>query len=362
MTRTAASVLFRDDVFFAVQRHDIVLEYVENQSTPAQLQEGHRALISMFVDARPPSGWLKRNQIGNPTCFYIANEIQHHVDGACADGEKENELTLQWLVADVRGKFDVISISVALNIGNERVHELASIAEKEKDWFVAAKRTGVACDTMVFQGAEVKIVTAYRARQIEMLKHVSNEDGDETFQFALDTLEMSAIVSILKQWKGSDLPIYLPRIKELLKTEACTQDPHSVYDVQSVALLSPATQESDMDLVIKILHDMTVQMQTIVDNPKVDPDAKRRSKLYVLGCMFTDQRLNPALQRDGYDAVAYLGERGANIEEWIKIYDHKSDHDDFTQLFSANFMVGGSAWSACRSKTPHSNRESAREH
>ena len=60
-----------------------------------------------------------------------------------------------------------------------------------------------------------------------------------------------------------------------------------------------------------------------------------------------DSRLNPEEQYDGYDGAAFLGERGANIEEWIRIYDHKSDHEDFTEIFSANFFIAGSAWSAC---------------
>ena len=252
LRRWVKSLIDRSLVLPPVDRpslHDLVLDFAVGQHSVQQLRTAHRTLVGMIRERRPgkPSrdagmqhdgadhqtirvkhGWTDSLILDDRLCFYIVENLPHHIKEAWEPEWDQDEEMIE-LLDDFPGQHDAVCLSAAEFLGAEKCTALAQKSEDRHEWWQASCRhsaIAVHCKhTSGHSSSRGHFVAA--AAAINTMKQPTIAIA----QLQKDRLHISILHAILQLWNANDIPLYRERCAALISTEAASESPEMLEQI-----------------------------------------------------------------------------------------------------------------------------------
>lgn len=344
------------------QLHDIVLEFVCSRFQQDELRSCHRAFILLVQQNRPANttigfdtaGWSRHAIRENTAALYVYTSMHHHMF-AGLDAERdvlEDERAIGWLqpfkTTSDGAVFDLICTEAMLQIGVQKVLQLAERSAASEDWWDALVQYSVlmvGCAWMVEGDATVatKCITGTWNAALHIDCKV-----DQQLQKCVDRMELRAQLERLPTSEFiTNGDAITQRINHLITTEGVKCDYLQMFLAKYAVGGLPNLLANNVSALCDMTREVYDTFESFTKEMEADPQV---DVLYLLRIKMVSFMLSASnfecSTRAGSDPTnrkanmeRIFGKRGVDIMPTLELYDHERDHRDLTSLTKLNYLI-----------------------
>jgi hypothetical protein len=321
--------------------HDLVLDFAVAQHSSSDLSEQHRRVVEAFRAARPTDAYDRRKfdlaLTEDPQNMYVCNNVMHHVSTAMQQSELVTPV--DWL-QDLPS--DEIVYVTARELGVDKVEKLATRAEEQGDWWLAARYWSVVREvTYQRSGAGDAIEAALRS-QGAIARMTDNPDPDAT-----DDLRLTQASTVVAAFNVPVIVEHLTEYEELMCSGAGLRDPARVIQFRWLfGLLYPVLDDWSDDMEREALNLLEIY-SLAREAARSDPDATVRLLCVQLSCSIPQVLdLTLAAKSRPFDWEEMYGEKGEYLIRCLRSYDWDAHHVALLHRVNGDWMHTAGGWRA----------------
>eukprot|EP01045_Picozoa_sp_COSAG04_P004647 COSAG04_NODE_205_length_20393_cov_45.275796_13_plen_2486_part_00 len=319
--------------------HDLVQDFAIAQHTSTELRENHTRIVEAFRASRPVDAHSRSRydagRVDEPLDMYVCAEGGHH----CRQAMKHDDsVANEWLLDLPQ---DALAIFAAKEVGLDNLEQMATQAERRRDFWLAAQYWSLVRELALLQGG-IGLALEPAMKSLNATTKASDVSDTE----ARDDLRLAQARTVVNAFDVSILLENMGVFEEILATRAATREPAGSVGMGvllGLTLAKRADWEGDCALAGKHYSSLSDVARAASDS---DPEPQERLK-----CLLLDYAaLEPLCQV----IMLYADSLGKDLEEWwdtrygadgerlllaMAAYDYRAHHDFLIATINSDWLM-----------------------
>ena len=299
--------------------HDLVLDFAEAQHNAAELCDSHCRIVEAFRAARPVDAHGRRRydaaRVDQPLDSYVCAEGGHLVSLAMKDDES---IALRWLYDLPQ---DAIVLFAAQGVGLEKLQLMATQAEQQRSFWLAAQSWSLVREIALRQGG-LALALDPALKSLDAMAQASLVADTE----ARDDLRLLQAQTVTNAF---NVPVLIERtslFEEIFASGAAMREPTVVVSMGVLlGLTVPKTPDWAGDCALVGKHYFTF-FKIAQDAAMAHPDPLERLKCSLLFFAMPFVEVL-RLHRGDFDWDEFYGRDAQKLLAVMSQYDYRAHHD-----------------------------------